>query len=148
MKKLMIAAAVAAGIAGQGFCLESANVVGYQEVSLVAGAKAIASGFLEIGTNGVNLSTIVPKGYGEKCAGTIIIQRLASDGTTSEYWSYHAGETSGKFKGLTGWFTSNSKDSPVTAENDVTFVAGEALWVTGNGGETLTIPAPTGIAAE
>jgi len=127
--------------------LESANVVGYQEVSLVAGAKALASGFLEIGTNGVNLTSIVPKGYGDKCNGTINIQRLAADGTTADMWKWYDGQTAGKFKGKTGWFIGSST-TQVTSESDVTIAAGEALWVTGNGGETLTIPAPTGIAAE
>ena len=59
MKKLMFAAAIAAGLVAMGNGLESANTVGYESRSLTAGAQVInGANFVTVGENALDLQSI------------------------------------------------------------------------------------------
>ena len=62
MKKLMFAAALAA--IGTAFAVESANIVGYNTLTLNNGGfTGLGNSFVSISETGLKVSTLVPEGY-------------------------------------------------------------------------------------
>ena len=62
MKKLMFAAAVAAGFAAFGEGIESANTVGYGQSDLRNGATMVTPQFAPMSGNTISLDSLVPTG--------------------------------------------------------------------------------------
>ena len=113
----------------------SANVCGYNNVGLKAGATAVAPSFVTIGKEGVALTSIKPTGLPTGYKGAINIQTLTAYGEKDQMWYYHEGET-GRGAKADGWWLENA--TQVTPENDKIFKIGEGLWVTGLNGAKLT----------
>ena len=91
MKKLMIAAAVAAGIAGQGFCLESANTVGYTTPGLRENIQLLVATFEDVGSAGMDIQNIIPLPPDGETAtgdGCFDLQTLLSTGAMDEQFFY------------------------------------------------------------
>ena len=88
----------------------------------------------------LKLSTINAGGF-QTCNGAIQIQLLNSTGKTTATYKYYKG---GRGAYATeGWYNGTTR---VTAESDVSFDPGVALWVYGADGYTLTFKSP--LAAE
>ena len=113
----------------------SANVCGYNNVGLQAGATAVGPSFVTIGKEGVALTTIKPTGLPAGYKGAISIQTLTALGEEDQKWYYHEGET-GRGAKADGWWLGNV--TQITTENDKIFKIGEGLWVTGLNGAKLT----------
>ena len=116
-----------------GLCeLASANVVGYQEVSLRSGLKAVGASFATIGAEGCKLTQIKPAGFNTS-AGAVSIQILDNYGQTTTTYSYYKG---GRGAYATeGWYNGTTR---ITADNDITFAPGTGLWMKGADGYTFT----------
>lgn len=129
MKKLMIvAAAVCGAVMAHG--VESANIVGYQNITLESGFsfftptfKAITGGSLDI----QNIKCLQADGSewlasgkgATKCAGAVSLQKVDSTGRFGTEYSYYSTLTPA------GWYSDNGT---VYAEG-VTFAAGEGFIV-------------------
>ena len=86
MKKLMIAASVAI-CAAAGFALESANIVGYSQNALQSGFTMATPQFLNIGTEGMPLQSILPTGA--DTSDNVYIQTLTAGGYTLNTYSWN-----------------------------------------------------------
>ena len=103
----------------------------------------LCTGFRMVGNpypTGLKLTSIVPAGF-QTSNGAIQIQVLNSVGKTTATYKYYKG---GRGAYATdGWYDGATR---ITADNDVTFDPGVALWVYGADGYTLTFTSP--LAAE
>ena len=120
MKKLMIVAS-AAFCATVGFGLESANVVGFQEVGLRFGSKGAGACFVNIDGQPMNLQDLKVTGY-DKTAGYedagVTVQSLDAYGRAIETYTWY--DVPGDF---CGWL-----DSTDNFVEDVTVAPGEGLY--------------------
>ena len=120
MKKLIFAAAAVAGMGA--FALESANVVGFQEVEAPQGDSMRCPTFTAVGTEGYDLTQIkVAGGFG---MGDIVAQTIGSDGIWNGeyYWLTE------DFAGVpTGWYK-DAVGGEAVAEGDVLLAPGDALY--------------------
>ena len=66
------------------------------------------------------------------------IQILDADGYKDKMYTFHKGDSKG-FK-TDGWY--NEANQLITADNDITFQPGDAMWFGGKAGYTVTIPSP------
>ena len=122
MKKLMFAAAVAAGLAAFGEGIESANTVGYQNKDARAKNVVLISTFYSIGTQGIDINSIVPVGDDVDGGGNTNIQILDNlNKTTASYiwltedeWGVEDGD---------GWYA-DDMETRLTGENAVTLPVG------------------------
>lgn len=115
--------------------VSSANVCGYNNVGLQAGATAVGPSFVTIGKEGVALTSIKPTGLPTGYKGAIAIQTLTAYGERDQIWYYHEGET-GRGAKADGWWDNNV--TQITTENDKIFKIGEGLWVVGLNDAKLT----------
>ncbi len=119
MKKLMFAAAVAAGLVAIGDGIESANTVGYGQSNLRSGATMVTPQFAPMTGNTISLDSLVPTG--ENLSDNIDIRVLDSAGRTVDGCTYIWNE----------W----TADEPCWADEDfekvegVAFAPGQGLWV-------------------
>jgi hypothetical protein len=67
--------------------------------------------------------------------GTITIQILDNVGNAAAKYSYFQNVKNGVNKGKTGWYDGSTQ---ITEDADVTFELGQALWVKGVSGATMT----------
>jgi hypothetical protein len=121
MKKLIFAAAAVAGMGA--FALESANVVGFQDVEAPQGDSMRCPTFTAVGTEGYDLTQIkVVGGYG---MGDIVAQTVGSDGIWNGeyYWL-----TEDNAFVPTGWYKDAFGAEAVEVE-DVILNKGKALYV-------------------
>ena len=112
--------------------LRHKNIVGYTTQTLADDSQAIASSFVEVSGDAINLTTIKPSVDGS-CNGDIYIEMLDSLGRTSAtyYWYQNS---RGKDD---GWY--NDDDELIGEDaDDVPFAPGVGLWLTGIAGELLT----------
>ena len=130
MKKLMIAASVAI-CAAAGFALESANIVGYSQNALQSGFTMATPQFLNIGTEGMPLQSILPTGA--DTSDNVYIQTLTAGGYTLNTYSWN------------DW----ACDEPCWVNDDyekvegVTFAAGEGILVQAtSANQSVRFPAP------
>ena len=108
--------------------------VGYQNVSTIAGSKALANAFVNIGGNGCHLTDIVPSGYTGSCKGAIAIQELDSFGMSANIYKWYDGGT-GRYA-TKGWYKGQTHIE-VGDANDAFFEYGTGLWVSGIEGGVL-----------
>ena len=121
MKKLIFAAAAVAGMGA--FALESANVVGFQEVEAPQGDSMRCPTFTAVGTEGYDLTQIkVAGGFGW---GDIVAQSVGSDGIWNGeyYWL-----TEDNAFVPTGWYK-DAVGGEAVAAGDVVLDKGQALYV-------------------
>ena len=144
MKKLMIAAAVAAGIAGSGYCLESANIVGFQDQTLTDGALNWACNtFKSIDGRLWTLADLIP---GASFSASTL-QFVTGTGATKKF-ELANGET------VEGFFEYWREDEidPDTLPAGASAVAGWYLWDLAAEKlylmNTLPVPAGAGFAAQ
>ena len=120
MKKVMFGLAAAAAIAA--FGIESANTVGYQIKNARAKNVVLISTFYSIGTQAIDINSIVPVGEDVDGEGGVDIQILdASNKTTASYfwltedgWGVEDGD---------GWYA-DDMETRLTGENAVTLPVG------------------------
>ena len=140
MKKLMIAATAA--FCGTVFGLESANVVGYQNLETTAsGSKMIAPTFLTVASSQSTLADLSVTGYdtpvydpdmeeteGGCMGGQFVVQILNGNGTTkaSYYWIDDD-------NGHKGWYADRTGAAIEGGAASVKINPGEALWTIGKG---------------
>ena len=122
MKKLIFAAAVAAGMGA--FALESANVVGYSQNDFRKKYTLVVPEFDKVGATGIDLQSITPVGidmedYGE---GDINIQTFTDSANKSEQFFWFDAEVSES--GESGWHDSAGEE---LAEK--TFTKGEGFML-------------------
>jgi len=85
----------------------------------------------------IKLSQITLDNLPTKVLGTISIQTLAKDGGAVNSYKYYKG---GSLKYKTeGWYLGTTR---ITSDNDVTFAAGDGIWVAGLEGVTLKFNKP------
>ena len=87
----------------------------------------------------IKLTTIKPTNLPSGYKGAINIQTLDHLGRKVARYNYHEGET-GRGAKADGWWLENT--TLITADNDVTFPAGQGLWVTGLNGTNLEFTSP------
>ena len=126
MKKLMFAAAaIAAGVAMAD--VTSANVVGYAQNNLRAGAIGLGAQFVSVAGDKMDLCDIIPTGYDEETykGGSITIQLLDYQGyqVPGSMFYWYDDEDG------TAWFDKNDDE---VVRGRVSYDPGEALWVRGN----------------
>ena len=119
MKKLMIAAAVAAGIAGSGYCLESANIVGYTNFeSDTLRQPSFGACFLPLsGADTYKLGDLIPTDFDVDNDAIMIIDP-ATLATAAQYVYMSKeiadaaaeadGEQPGAYDSLIGWWDSKA----------------------------------------
>lgn len=134
MKKLMFLAAAAA--CGTLMAVESANVVGYTEKSLRAGATMLTPCFIDVGgaASEIDLTALTVKGYDEVSADEVNIQILDAHGKKSVayYWFDLPDE------GLdAGWY---NVDTELIEAGTVKFATGDGLWITGQNDYSIVFP--------
>ena len=132
----------------------SANIVGYNNIPLVQGAKLAGSIFKGISFEGMKLTQLVPTGYfnhpkwtavedGEGCAGYIKIEFLSpggkvatdKDGNPMSFNWYHEYDSWDfyQWSDVKGWkrqLKGSTTWTDVTAANDIEIKASDGLWVT------------------
>ena len=122
--------------------MESSEIVGYSVKELSEGNQAVATQFYTIGKEGVSLLDLTfDTSAQEKILGNLRIQLLDANGITTKTYSYFKNAGSRSKYQTDGWYDMHG-DVLITADNDVTFAAGEALWFGGIDGATVTFPAP------
>ena len=139
MKKLMIATAALCAAVGAS-ALESANIVGYQDLDTnVGGAKMKAAPFLGVGAAGAYVSSLTPKGYeanqdlidGEGTTGEFNIQLLTPTGGLAGLYtwvqSYDVDNEQWNDDGH--WVNPNGQVIVPGTATDYTISAGEGLWI-------------------
>ena len=138
MKKLMFAAAVAAGLVAFGDGIESANTVGYQNKDARAKNVVLISTFYSIGTQGIDINSIVPVGDDVDGGGNTNIQILDNlNKTTASYiwltedeWGVEDGD---------GWYADDMETK--IQDGDVTFAPGDGFLFQSPNAITVTFPA-------
>jgi len=116
--------------------LASANIVGYTTQTLADDSQAIASSFVEVSGDAINLTTIKPSVDGS-CNGDIYIEMLDSAGFTTATYSWYQ-NSRGKED---GWY--NDDDELIGEDaDDIPFAAGTSLWVCGIEGAKFKIVSP------
>ena len=114
MKKLMFAAAVAAGLAAFGDGIESANTVGYEDTAMRADFSLYTPMFKDITTNTMNIQDLKPMGDNVPDDGSIVLQTLDSAGMRGDVMLSWWGD---------GWYDIND-DTP-----DTYLQRGDAIWI-------------------
>ena len=109
--------------------------VGYNTKALESGNNAAGLGFVKVsakvGEEGGNLLAITPVGVPAKSAGQLNIQTLDKYGKMVKRYGFYQGQTRGNFT-TDGWYDTTdsvTKGTLITPENDVTFQAGQGLWI-------------------
>ena len=136
MKKVMFGLAAAAAIAA--FGIESANTVGYQIKNARAKNVVLISTFYSIGTQAIDINSIVPVGEDVDGVGGVDIQILdASNKTTASYfwltedgWGVEDGD---------GWYADDMETK--IQDGDVTFAPGDGFLFQSPNAITVTFPA-------
>ena len=135
MKKLMFAAAIAAGLVAMGEGLESANTVGYETRSLTADAQVInGANFVTVGENALDLQSI-------KMDDDVVdgdAQIWWWNGSTYDakaYWytELYADEEGETTLGYAGW-----GDLEYWMPISKTFAPGESFWIKAGVNATVT----------
>ena len=134
MKKLMTIAAVAlctAAIADSGNSITSSSIVGYKAEQLREGFTMMTTTFVNVSDAdaGIDLCDLIPDG--SYTANAISVQTLNYDGTTDKYYSFTK-DRSGN------WFWKDIDTSAKITSGDVSFKAGEGLWISGVDNTKLT----------
>ena len=132
--KKMLTVGTAAFCATVGFGLESANVVGFQDVEAPLGSCMRTPTFQIVGGAGYDLTKIVVDG--SDGIGDVVAQMMGEGGAwDGEY--YYLNENAGVD---TGWYKDAFGDEPV-AEGEVVLIPGEAMFFTSsNNALTITLP--------
>ena len=110
-------------------------IVGYSTKTLADDSQAVSVGFTEVGGTGFNLTSV--KVNVDICFGDIYIEMLDSLGRTTDtyYWYKNAG-----FR-ADGWYNDDG-DQIGEDVDDVTFPAGQGLWVNGVEDANFNITSP------
>ena len=134
MKKIMLVAAVAAGLVAIGDGIESANTVGYQQIPTPQGSSLRCPTFRTVLAASYPLSEI--KVAGADGTGDVCAQTVSSAGVWDGEYYYLTEDNTGM---PDGWY----KDMFGTeAADDVTLAPGDSLFVTSaNNDITFTFPA-------
>ena len=105
--------------------------MGYTQTALADDSQAVSVGFVEVGGSGFNLTSLQVNVA--SCYGDIYMEMLDSAGYTTDtyYWYKNAG-----FR-ADGWYNDDG-DQIGEDVDDVTFIPGQGLWLTGIDGETIT----------
>ena len=128
MKKLIALAAIAT--CGAALAVASANIVGYQYVTVISGTSLFTPTFKNVDASGFNLADIQPRksdtepfgtAGATRCNGVIKINKISAEGNYTATYSYY--ETPSRL----GWY--NDSGVQVTADNPVLFTDGEAMLV-------------------
>ena len=140
MKKLMIVAAATLCAAVMADGIESANTVGYQEISVPQGSSMRCATFRTILAASYPLSEI--KVTGADGMGDVVAQAISSAGLWDGEYYYLTEDNTGS---PTGWY----KDAfGGEAADDVTLNPGDSLFITSaNNDITFTLPAAVGAPA-
>ena len=116
------------------------HFVGYAQSELKAGGTVVVSQFINLGSSEATpLVDIKPTGDG--ASDNVEIQTLTAGGTTdkSYMWIDYAGEGWDE----EGWIDNNAElGEYYPLVTDVTFPAGQGLWVFGQNGLSIRFPAP------
>ncbi len=127
MKKIMFGLAAATAIGA--FAIESANIVGYQQVELTSKNTIVGINYLGVGGQAMSLNEAVPyvegmtKGNGLTTADQIQIQ-TATGGYTTYYMSNGKNAKNAAVAGLEGKWAKGGTYAPTTD----TVSAGQAFW--------------------
>ena len=136
MKKLIFAAAVAAGMGA--FALESANIVGYMDNNkTVAGLNLLAPGFVDVGLTSIKLKglKVTNAEGGEVGTGACFINLIDENGNTLKTYSW-ASTGRGSTK-TWGW-----KEGTTAIDETILLEPGQAILFTAqNAGDKLIFPA-------
>ena len=128
MKKLIALAAVAA--CGAALAVESANIVGYQNINIPSGYTIATATFKGVASEGFKLSQIQPlhqdgNEFGtsgsRRCNGVIVVNKINAEGNYTKAYSYFT------LASKLGWYDDDGVK--VEGENDVELLNGEALLV-------------------
>ena len=143
MKKLMFAAAIAAGLVAMGEGLESANTVGYESRSLTAGAQVInGANFVTVGENALDLQSI--KMDDDVVDGGAQIwwwNGSTYDAKAFWYTELYADEEGETTLGYAGW-----GDLEYWMPINKTFATGEGFWIQAGVNATVKFPNPFYVA--
>ena len=134
MNKLMLTAALAVTALTGMSEITSANIVGYSGNQLRLGATLVSPQFLGIGTTGgvMKLEDLVPVGDVDTDGGFYIDILNYHGGTAESYQWIDWGEGDTQ-----GWC-----DGDYAIVEGVSFAPGQGLWIIGDDGQYLRIPAP------
>ena len=129
MKKVMFAAAVAAGLVAFGDGIESANTVGYQQIELTSKNTIVGINFLGTDGNAMSLNDAVPYVTGMTQGNSINnadqIQIQTSTGAYTTYYMSNGKNAKGAdVSGLAGKWAKGGTFTPTTD----TVSAGQAFW--------------------
>ena len=133
MKKLMFAAAVAAGLVAFGDGIESANTVGYGQSDLRSGATMVTPQFAPMTGNVIPIESLVPTG--ENLSDNVEIRVLDAYGRTVDGCTYAWND----------WTAAEPcwADENFDPVEGVSFAPGQGLWVYGKStSQSLRFPAP------
>ena len=140
MKKVMFAAAVAAGLVAFGDGIESANTVGYQQIELTSKNTIVGINFLGTDGNAMALNDAVPyvtgmtKGANANDADQIQIQ-TSTGGYTTYYMSNGKNAKGTAVTGLEGKWAKGGTYVPTTDS----IPAGKGAWFCRKGSDNFQI---------
>ena len=138
MKKLMFAAAVAAGLVAFGDGLESQNTVGYETRSLTADTKTITgANFVTVGQNSLNLQSITMDSDVVDGGAQIWWWNTATGKYNAQafwYTELYADEEGETTLGYAGW-----GDPEYWMPISKTFAPGESFWIQAGVNASVTI---------
>ena len=146
MKKLMFAAAVAAGLAAFGDGIESANTVGYQEKDLTLGNNDfVIQTFLPMGKTTATTKLGDIKVTDDWDPLSDFIATLQASGDLDTGYTYLIKDYAEALGGeVAGWYLAdevNDGDVSVSGvQNDVVISAGQAFLIYQNTGATISLP--------
>ena len=118
MKKLMFAAAVAAGMVAFGDAIESQNVVGYINTAMRSGFSLFVPEFDSVGTEGLDIQSIKPS---IETTG-VNLQTFTDEADTDTIYYYAPAGKAGA-----GWYTKSRAFAADWAEK--TFAKGEGFMI-------------------
>ena len=136
MKKLMFAAAIAAGLVAMGNGLESANTVGYESRSLTAGAQVInGANFVTVGENTLDIQSItMDENVTDGDAQIWWWNGSTYDARAFWYTELYADEEGETTLGYAGW-----GDPEYWMPISKTFAPGESFWIKAGVNATATL---------
>jgi hypothetical protein len=134
MKKLMFAAAVAAGLVAIGDGLESSNTVGYQGKDVAVNLSNQMPTFEAVGSEGTDIANLQPLDEdGEPLSGEITIQFYNAFGFLAENYTWWKGEDVDE--GMDdGWFDDDMEEPKTRA---LAFGEGFKIYTTYEGGKLM-----------
>ena len=118
------------GAVATAHAVESANIVGYQNINIPSGYTIATPTFKDVTSGGFKLSQILPlhqdgdefgTSGSRRCNGVIVVNKINAEGNYTKAYSYFTLATK------LGWYDDDGVK--IEGENDVPLLSGEALLV-------------------